>query len=119
MAATTTPRVVLRVALIVLARLREEAAEYDAYVARMHAAGYRAEYCRHGVNVWANDFDGACWQCEDGDTDPYATALSEAHRRVDDYLKRVEIFRQVKIAGMPINLEEVRDWLSAPLGEGL
>lgn len=50
--------------------------------------GHRPHYCVHGVNMWV-DFDCACYQCEDGETE-YEI---EARTPVDYYRRALEDFR--------------------------
>lgn len=54
-----------------IADLKAAQARYRAAERAAAADGFRPERCLHGVNMWVNDFDGACPACEDGDFTPY------------------------------------------------
>lgn len=91
-----TDKATLRIAHRYMAKWdRQDAirqAEYTRHQLDMRRKGYRAQYCPHGVDVWANDFDGACYSCENGDEtrlDTMRLALRLAKQDREDKLKLI------------------------------
>lgn len=59
---------ILRESKVEFKRIQDRIAEYNNEVEYYREQGYRPQYCIHGVNMWNNDFDGACAGCEYGDS---------------------------------------------------
>lgn len=108
---------VIRLALTILKRLQAAEAEYAEYVAEMAAEGYRPQYCRHGVNVWANDFDGACYRCEDEGLYPdlRRLALDEAEARSRESRTRYGKVIEAIALGIPLDMDTLSAWARQPI----
>lgn len=106
---------------LVLALLHRAHAEYLDYVAECKAdwqmTGYRAHYCRHGVNQWV-DYDIPCGMCETyGNYWDYLTELTAArdtvYRAKQLVIKRADALSAVAALGGSIS--ELIPWAGEPL----
>lgn len=113
---TTTNPLVLKIALVYLAQLRERQEAWDrmAQECAEHQPPMRPYSCIHGT-PWHVDYDPICGPCEEG-LSIYAEALIAAWADFHVWDKRVKILSAAAAAGAPKEaLDVLGPWANAAL----
>ncbi len=128
MTVTTTTELREKVLAGVKKSIAEERAAYERECKEYAEQGFRAHYCRHGVNLWV-DYDPICGYCEESLTEAEEAAyrtdalLDERKRRGDQGVRLAVVVSEILNRSVSDPLEaalrtavtEVMDWVNEPL----
>lgn len=103
----------LRLARDIARSLEQGYAEYVAECEADRAAGYRAHYCEHGMNLHV-DYDPICGPCEDGRTmrdgvQRREFALDSAKRRMEQVTKITHMCSDLRTLGVKVDTQPFID----------